>query len=268
MPEVVVDFPTGKPHVSFSEVSCWTSCGWKHKLAYVDKIEIKNQNWIHADFGTAVHEGVENYLRNREMNIEEVLKSIETVWSEKKYTELEKWKKWALNILNDVPTWLDNEFPGWELIDAELPLYEEIPNESQIKFKGFIDCVLKTPLNDDKTKWKIHILDWKTGPAYGWRRDKLENDLVLAQLWLYKSYIIRKMNLTSREIACAFVVLKKGAKPGSTIARYDISVGPKPMEKAEKMVTNMVNGVRKNRFLKNKYSCEYCDFKKEGICVP
>lgn len=262
------NFPTGKPHVSYSEVSCWTSCGWKHKLAYVDKVQIPDQDWIHANFGTHVHNGVEKYLKTRVMDIESVTQAIEKEWIEKNRSEIPKWKQWAVNILTDFPQWIESQFPGWELIDAELPLYEDISEEEVLKFKGFIDCVVRVPLNEEKTKWKIWILDWKTGPAYGWRREKLEDELVLAQIWLYKSYLIKKLDLKSRDVSCAFVVLKKGAKLGSTISRYDISVGPKPMEKGEKMVKNMVSGVRKEKFFKNKYSCEWCDYKKAGICKP
>lgn len=264
----MTDFPTGKPHVSYSEVSCWTACGWKHKLTYVDKVPLPDQDWIHANFGTHVHTGVENYLKTRTMNIEAVTQAIEKEWIEKGRKEIEKWKTWAHNILTDFPGWMDENFPGWELLGAELSLYEDIPEEESIKFKGFVDCVIRAPLNEEKTRWKVWILDWKTGPAYGWKREKLEDDLTLAQLWLYKSFLTRKLDVNSREMGCAFVVLKKGAKPGSTISRYDISVGPKPMEKGEKMVRNMVTGVRKGKFIKNKYSCEWCDYRKAGICTP
>ena len=32
-------WPTGKPHISFSEIKQWKECPYRHKLAYVDKIE-------------------------------------------------------------------------------------------------------------------------------------------------------------------------------------------------------------------------------------
>ena len=32
-------FPTGKPHVSFSEIKAWKECSWRHKLIYIDKID-------------------------------------------------------------------------------------------------------------------------------------------------------------------------------------------------------------------------------------
>jgi hypothetical protein len=259
------EFPTGKPHVSFSEVATWHGCGYKHKLSYIDKIVLES-DWIHADFGKHVHVGIENYMKTRVMDIPVVTQLIELDWERSRRSDVEKWKSWAANILGDFPAWLDAEYPGWELLGAELPLYEDIPHEDVIKFKGFVDSLIRVPLNEEKTKWKIWILDWKTGPAYGWRREKLEDKLVLAQLWLYKSYILRKLNLESRDVGCAFVVLKKGAKPGSTIAKYEITVGPKPMEHGEKMVTDMVGGVRRGKFLKNKYNCDWCDFAKSGHC--
>ena len=33
-------FPTGKPHVSFSEIKIWKECPWRHKLTYIDKIDM------------------------------------------------------------------------------------------------------------------------------------------------------------------------------------------------------------------------------------
>ena len=33
-------FPTGKPHVSYSEVRCWKECPFRHKLSYIDKIDL------------------------------------------------------------------------------------------------------------------------------------------------------------------------------------------------------------------------------------
>lgn len=259
----MTDFPTGKPHISYSEVKTWTECGWRHKLNYIDKIEIPFKS-PHADFGTAVHTGIESYLKTRSVNLEVVHSTIEGMWNEKGHEDVEKWKKWATVVLNDIPSFLDSEFPDWELIDAELPLYEDIDNET-IKFKGFVDCVIKAPIGKDK--WKVWILDWKTGPAYGWNAKKRQDPLVLSQLYLYKDYLIKKMGLDSKQVGTAFVVLKKGAKPGKSIDRIDVSAGPKALEKGSKMVSNMVNGVRRGKFIKNKYACDWCDFAKSGHCV-
>jgi hypothetical protein len=252
-------WPTGRNIVSYSEVSTWASCGYRHKLAFIDKIAIE-QNWIHADYGKCLHNSIEKYLKDRAIDIEEFSKNLQDVWKTKNYPDYDTWNKWGITCLNSLPEWMDNQFPNWELIGSELRLEENIPEEDLIKFKGFIDCIVKVPLNQEKTKWKIWIIDWKTSGARGWDRKKRSDPLVLSQLFLYKSYLMQILDLTSREIGTSFVLLKKGAKPGNCIERIVVSSGPKSLEKANKMVKDMIATVRSKRFLKNKYNCKWCPY--------
>ena len=60
------NFPTGKPHISFSEVKIWKECSWRHKLMYVDKVDTFKPS-PYLDFGTAVHEGCETLLETRKV---------------------------------------------------------------------------------------------------------------------------------------------------------------------------------------------------------
>ena len=69
--------PTGKPHVSFSEVKIWKECSYRHKLAYVDKLDVYENN-PYADYGTAVHNAIENYLKTRTMDIDSCLEEIDS----------------------------------------------------------------------------------------------------------------------------------------------------------------------------------------------
>ena len=57
-------FPTGKPHISFSEVKTWKECSWKHKLVYINKIDMFKPS-PYLDFGTILHTEVEGYLKNK-----------------------------------------------------------------------------------------------------------------------------------------------------------------------------------------------------------
>ena len=256
-------FPTGKAHVSFSEVRTWAECPWRHKLAHIDKLQ-SDAISEHLDFGTAVHASCEKYLKTKELDIDLCLNLINEAWEKKGFPDVEKWKSWAETVIKDVPEFLDNNFPGWECVDAEHALMESIHNHD-LKFKGFIDGILK--IKDGKGKEKILIIDWKTGPAYGWRREKKEDFLMQAQLILYKWYIMKKLELESKDVQTAFVVLKKGAKPGKSIDLVSFSAGPKLQERANKLVSSMINSVKKGFFPKNKQSCEYCDFAKSGQCV-
>ena len=77
---------------------------------------------------------------------------------------------------DEVNEFLDKEFPGWECFEAEEQLYEPIEDlKEPLSFKGFIDGVLKVP----KKRGKGHeywIIDWKTAGAWGWRRDKKQDE--------------------------------------------------------------------------------------------
>ena len=61
----MINFPTGKPHVSFSEIKAWKECAYRHKLIYIDKIDMFEPS-PYLDFGTAVHEALEAYLKKEE----------------------------------------------------------------------------------------------------------------------------------------------------------------------------------------------------------
>ena len=78
---------------------------------------------------------------------------------------------------------------------------------------------------------------------------------------------MKKFELASADVGTAFVVLKKGAKSGKSIDLVAFSAGPKAQEKANKLVSNMINTVKRGFFPKNKHNCQFCDFAKSGQCV-
>ena len=145
---VEFQWPTGKPHISFSELSNWMECPFRHKLIYIDKIGTFDVS-PHLSFGTGVHDANENYLKTRIMDKTLAFKIIEKSWIDNadKFTngpfpswakngfgKVDDWTAKADKILNDIPAYLEEEFPGWECFDAEENLYESVPDQ-QIKFK-------------------------------------------------------------------------------------------------------------------------------------
>ncbi len=271
-------FPTGKPHVSFSEIKCWKECSWKHKLTYIDKIDMFKPS-PYLDFGTAVHEGCETILETKKHDEKKLLNDIEIAWEKYgfddpdwvkkqpgwyKYAPLDEWKSWAKNMWNEVPAFLDETFPNWKPIKAEEYLYEEIEGKP-VKFKGFIDAVIVAP--DKKGNDKVWILDWKTSQSYGWRREKKQDILMTAQLILYKHFWSRKHSVPLEDIRCGFILLKRGGKPGRICELVAVSVGPKALEKARKIMNNMIFSVSKGMYLKNRSSCKYCPYKDTQHCT-
>jgi hypothetical protein len=274
-----VTFPTGKPHISFSEIKIWKECSYRHKLAYIDKLDVFEPS-PYLDFGTAVHEGCETLLETKTVDKEKLLTDIKNAWDEHgfgepewyekmpgwyKHEPVETWCNWAENMWSEVPDFLDTTFPGWECVKAEEELYEPIEGKD-ISFKGFIDAVIKVPKKRG-TGFNYWILDWKTAQSYGWRRQKKQDILMTAQLILYKHFWSKKHNIDLNDIRCGFILLKRGGKPGKVCELVDVSVGPKTLAKGIKIMNNMISATKRRIALKNRNSCNYCPFYNTEHCT-
>ena len=273
------NFPTGKQHVSFSEIKMWKECAYKHKLTHVDKIDVFEPSPF-LDFGTAVHEGCESLIEKKSPDRDKLILDIRSAWAKHgfddpdwvakqpgwyKYAPVNDWVDWANNMWDDIPRFLDQEFPGWETVKAEEELYEDIEG-FDIKFKGFIDAIIKVP-NKKGDGWIYWILDWKTANAYGWKRQKKQDILMTAQLILYKHFWSRKHDIPLNDIRCGFILLKRGGKPGNMCDIVKVSVGPKSLDKGLKIMRSMIKNVQKQFSLKNRNSCTYCPYKDTEHCT-
>ena len=274
MQEVTSSFevlPTGKQHISFSEVKLWKECSYRHNLVHIKKLSLFKPSPA-LDFGTAVHASCEHYLLTREMKPEIAFDSMEKAWATNSTPEnpdftqasLAKSKVEATTILSELPKFLDETFPEWETISAEHQLYEPINNHPHA-FKGFIDGVIKAKGKRGETIY--WVIDWKTA-ARGWYRDKRSDTMVAAQLALYKNYLCQKNpEIPFKNVRAAFVILKKAAKPGEHCELFSISLGEVPINRSLKVVSNMITAVKKGIALKNRDSCMWCEFKNTEHCT-
>jgi hypothetical protein len=290
-------FPTQKPHISFSEVKEWTECSWRHKLRQVDKIEV-NRPSIHARFGSAVHAFCEDFLWTRVPNHDKYHAEFEKAWQgtidetqqvidklsvkdtrnpieEKALEQLTKslkdlnkskekdtWREQGVSIVKEVPTWLEANFPEWEFIDAEHNL-NEVMEKHQLKFKGFIDCVIKAA--GPRGKPLVWVLDWKTC-AWGWPAEKKSDPMIRSQLVYYKHFFANKAGVEFKDVRCGFVLLKRTAQDGSRCELVPVSVGDVTLQRSLKVLDNMITSVRRGIAIKNKDSCQYCDYKGTEWC--
>jgi hypothetical protein len=275
-----IEFPTEKPHISFSEIKNWKECPYRHKLLYIDKIEsFEESPYLH--FGTAVHAGCESLIETKTVDQNKILTEMKEAWKKAdfenpewyskqpgwyKHEPVETWENWAKNTWGDVLEFLNTEFPGWSCFNAEEDLYENIPEiEKPLYFKGFIDGVLKVP----KKRGAGHvywIIDWKTAGPRGWSRDKKQDLGMTAQLILYKYFWSMKHNIPLKDIRCGFILLKRGSKPGKICSLVPVSVGDKTLDKGVKLMKNMISSVRRGMYLKNRNSCQYCPFLNTEHC--
>ena len=114
-------FPTGKPHISFSEIKQWKECSYRHKLAYIDKID-KFEDSPYLHFGTAVHEGCETLLETKKVDRDKIIGVMKESWQNAgfenpewyskqpswyKHEPVEIWEAWANSMWDEVISFLD-----------------------------------------------------------------------------------------------------------------------------------------------------------------
>ena len=286
-------FPNGKGHVSYSEIMDWKECSFRHKLKHVKKISLDGGS-IHTAFGTAIHDAAEKFLTTKKLpTTKEALK----VFKDELKTDLdEEAQLKALKLLPEfvenmpdmiaqIPGWLNSTFPGWHLIEAEKKLYEEIDKQPGLKFKGFIDGVIRIEKKHSKKllkeyadkgevappQYEYWILDWKTC-SWGWKTDMKRSFDKQMQLILYKHFFSQNTGIPLKEIKCGFVLIKRLPKkdrtPGDRIELVTVSVGPTAIDKALKVLHNMINQVRLGLTMKNRRYCKpFCPYLGTRHCT-
>jgi len=254
--------PTNKQHVSFSEISEWKKCTWKHKLKYIEAINLSTRT-EYLDFGVAIHAACENFLKTKKMDLSFATNIIHEAWKEHSFTDIEKWLLMAENILNDIPSFFEETFNNWEYISAEEKLYESIPDKSDVMFKGYIDGIIK--YSDSKGKSKYCIVDYKTC-SWGWPRHKKQSFDIAMQLIFYKNFWAAKHNISLKDIKCGFVLCKRAGKPGKMCEFVPISVGEVTTKRAFKIINNMITSLHRGIAIKNRESCKWCEYKDTEYC--
>ncbi len=254
---------TGKPHISFSELATWDECSWRHKLRYIDKVEFLDTEGPELYFGKHMHALCEKYISTKVIDIDSCMQLIRESWTEKKFSDVDGYLLSAVKIADELPTFMDLTFPGWNAVGVEIELYENI-TEHDASFKGFIDCVISV---EKKSKKKIYwIIDWKT-TSYGWYAAKKRDPRKQLQLILYKQHWAEKRGIDPKDIRCGFVLLKRTAKPGKRCELVKVSVGLKAALNGKKKVNNMLTSMKRGMFMKNRDSCRYCPYKNTEHCT-
>lgn len=274
-------FPTGKPHVSFSEIAGWDACQLKHYLEHVLKLATWEEN-PYADFGTSGHHCAEHFIDTRELDISKAQTMFKKLWdkhydqySEKTMERLrgqykvstdqevfELYNQKLHDILIELPAFMDDNFPGWEAVKAEEFLYEVVPGD-EMRFKGYVDAIIKC--KNKRGKELIWLIDWKTC-GWGWTMDQKRDPMKAMQLVFYKIYYAQKRNLELKDVRCAFVLLKRDGKKGARLEKLAVSVGPKTIDRANTKAQQMLTAVRKGFKFKNRKSCRFCPWKQTEHC--
>ena len=254
-----------KESISYSEIATWLECRFRHKLKYIDKIDLDGPS-EHTEFGQVIHDTLEEYLKTRKMpSFDSVRQQLTELFTKLKTTKELKESEWQNTIepiLTSVPLFLEKEFPGWEYVGSESELYEQIIGEEVKKFKGYIDAIIRVP--NKKGGYTYYILDWKT-TSWGWALEKKIDPKKTMQLVLYKYFWSKKTGIPLKDIRCGFVLLKRITKK-ERCELVTVSVGDKTLEKALDIVQQFLGSIKKGLAPKNRDSCTYCVYYKTSHC--
>jgi hypothetical protein len=276
-PTILIPFPTKKQHVSFSEIKLFHECSFRHKLKYIDGINMDSDS-VHTTFGKVIHDVSEHFFMTREMQIERFEPALRAVWLEHKFADaptnqpVEGWIKSGLQILTELPAWIDETFPGWLPFAAEELLMEHIDQHPDILLKGFVDVVIrvpkkKQPKNATEIVYDFWIIDLKTC-SYFWRKDKIMDHNVYNQVVIYKYFWCMKHGIDPKNVKTAFALLRRAVPKKSTgcCLLLTVSSGPVTLAKAVKWVNNMIATVKRGIAIKNRYNCQWCPYAKTDFC--
>lgn len=251
-------------HVSYSEIKIWHECPYKHKLQYIDRIAGFKGN-LHTAFGTAIHSVCEHGLLDESLDrdahfLEEFAKEVASLEEKEVVIELdlkEQMMGQYKPIVNSFRDELDNYFEECEVVATEEKLYEDIEGED-MKFKGFIDLVVKTP------DGKYHILDWKTC-SWGWDARKKADKIINYQLTLYKFFWAKKHGVPLDMVETHFGLLKRTAKKNNTEI-FRVTSGKIKMKNALTFLDKAVKNIKRKLTIRNRLSCKGCAFYKTEHC--
>lgn len=274
-------FPTGKDSISYSEINTWQGCGWRHKLRYIDKIDLDKKS-DDILIGEIVHAYFENFIKDRKFLTKQgVIDFLKEEWNglvdkEKLPKEIAKAEDMLEEntIIQDIvkafPAWLESEFPKWEFVNAEELLFETIEGvviddvTVEIKFKGYIDAIIRVADSSAVSGYKYHIIDWKT--TRYWSKEKRADFFTRLQLALYKMFWSKKHEIPLEDISCHFGLVKKQNKK-EWFELFTVEIDESMMIKSLKTVRSMIKTVMAGKFFKNKDSCQWCVYKKTVWCL-
>lgn len=277
-----------RPHISYSELVEFANvCQHRWNLNYLQNLR-SNVYSIHFDFGTAVHEALEVYLTKKDpVDVETAVQRFKDTMAKltgengkryekplpvKDYADLLGAGERILRAVKDIP-----ELKDAEVVHNEYPLFESIDRDDgvDIKFKGFIDLVIKTKTKAKNGDTVLYVCDFKTC-SWGWGRETREDKWKHFQIFLYKYYLCKKFNIDPKYVRTAFILLKKRPPKGTDpVEFFPVSAGPISVQRAlnvlNENLTEMRTRIEKSDFVKNREMCvdkfgNTCPYFKTDLC--
>ena len=279
--------------ISYSQYTQYANCPRQWKLNYVDKLSVYTQS-IHTLFGSAFHETLQSYLTimyeesavaaNKE-DWHEILKKMMAkeyrkacaMGQDPKFTNAEEMGEFyehGILILDYVLSKRGVYFQkkNHELIGVEVPLLVPMDVNSNVKFRGYIDLIIK-----DTRDNTYKIIDIKTS-TMGWNKYQKADKTKTAQLVLYKSYYAKQFKVE-------YFIVKRMLYENMDFPQKRVQIfNPAAGKPTMNNINNSVDEFVRNAFNedgshntereyiavkgKNNKNCKYCDFKNKPELCP
>jgi hypothetical protein len=252
--------------MSFSELSSFIQCPYKHNLEYVKGLIKDKPESIYLSYGKALHSGAEQLFKTKDVKeAQNVFEKQFTFDVDKyKFSDSDDFLKAGLIILSKLI--YEKFFINEEFLYSELELLHNIRDD--IYFKGYIDL-----LTLDAKTGILYISDFKT-TKNGWHSSKKDDILTKMQLLLYKIFLLQnknwKKNFNINNIKCRFILLISNKK---AIEVEEVDESDYAIEKTSELFYSVIDSLYKYsdseiwKFkVKNDFNCKFCQFNKTDHC--
>lgn len=285
----------GSKHVSYSQLSSYATCPRQWYLSYVRNLA-PYQASIHAVFGTAMHETIQNwltvmyeqtakaaneidlnaYLYERLVANYKIQKRLNSHEHFSTSDELQMFYLDGKHILDYLKKKRGAYFSTKKtyLAGVETLLYQEL--RPGVYFKGFIDLVFYNEVLD---KWLI--IDIKTSTS-GWNDFAKKDDKKIAQILLYKEFFAKQFDIDIEKIDIQYFILKRKVPVEADFAVMQRRVqewapasGKIKRGKAISMMESFVKEAidMEGNFIERDYqttpsknNCRFCVFNNSPLC--
>lgn len=280
----------GAKNISFSQLSVYLNCPKCWERSYLRKEQVYEPS-IHAAFGTAFHETLQDWLgvmyndsikaasqvdlaKNLELNLKKVYKA-ERTKNGKDFADsktLAEFYEDGLAILNYITKHRGALFPSnrttW-LVGCEIPIYVKL--QEKFYFKGFIDILT---YDEEDDRWKIW--DIKTSTR-GWKDEKLDF-IKTSQILLYKEYLSQQFGIPIERIDVEYFIVKRKVVEESEfpaarkrVQTFSPADGPRIHKRVVGQVTQFLSEAldQEGNYIDKDYSplpskknCKWCNYKE------
>ena len=281
--------PSKNKHISYSQLSSFVTCQKQWYLTYVKNLAPYDPS-IHAVFGTAMHETIQEWLTvmyhdkvkaANDINLHKLLyanmahsyrmgKAMMNGDHFSSADELQQFWLDGKHILNFLSKKRASYFSTKTMMLAgvETLLYQEI--KPGVMFKGLVDLVFYHPNNDTWT-----IMDIKTSTS-GWRDKQKKNPNLTAQVILYKEFFSKQFGVDKDKINVEFFIVKRRVPAEADYAimqrrvqEFRPNAGPR---KTKQVITQMQNFIAdvindNGEYIDKEYKCNN-PFGKCEHCSP